>query len=125
VAWIRVPLPRIRPGRNDARRQAAASTGTEPTWATRLFGLAFVANALDLALSYAAILRFGLQAEANPVPLMAWGWSHGLIGAIAVKAALLAIVVAAAAMHPHRARPLLYLVAIAGIAGAISAFVVL
>ena len=125
MAWIRAASARTQPSRADSGWRGTASRDPELLWATRLFGLAFVANALDLALSWAAILQYGLPAEANPVPLMAWGWAHGLIGAIAVKAALLAIVVAAAAIHPHRARPLLYLVSVAGIVGALSAFVVL
>jgi hypothetical protein len=125
VAWIRVSPSRTDAPRTDARWQLPTVSADERLWATRLFGLALAANALDLALSWAAILQYGLPAEANPVPLMAWGWAHGLIGAIAVKAALLAIVVAAAAMRPRHARPLLYLVTIGGIIGALSAFIVL
>jgi hypothetical protein len=92
---------------------------------TRLFALAFMANALDLVLSWVAVLQYGVRAEANPLPLMSWGWSHGFLGAMAVKAALLAIVVAAAALKPRHANPLLYLVGFAGAMGAISAVVVL
>ena len=92
---------------------------------TRLFALAFLANMLDLALSWPAVMRYGLGAEANPFPLMAWGWEHGLIGALAVKAALLAVIVSAAAMQPRYARPLLVLVGFAGMLGAISALAVL
>jgi hypothetical protein len=93
--------------------------------ATRLFALAFVANAIDLLLSWAAVMHYGVAVEANPFPLMTWGWAHGLVGAMAVKAALLAIVVSAAAMQPRYARPLLCLVAIGGIIGAVSALAVL
>jgi hypothetical protein len=92
---------------------------------TRLFALAFVANALDLLLSWLVIRHYGVRVEANPVPLMAWGWAHGLVGGLAVKAALLAIVVAAAAMKPRYERPLLLLVGIAGTVGAVSALIVL
>ena len=99
--------------------------GSETTQPRRLFAIAFLANTLDLLLSWGAVMHYGLSVEANPFPLMAWGWAHGLIGAMAVKAALLAIVVAAAAMQPRYARPLLGLVAVAGILGAGSAVAVL
>jgi hypothetical protein len=110
----------------DAPRLRAQSLDLRaaPRW-TWLLGLAVVANLLDLGLSWAAILRYGLAAEANPIPLVAWGWSNGLIGGFAVKAALLAVVVACAAIAPRHTRLLLGLVGFAGVAGAVSALIVL
>jgi len=105
--------------------ESRSSAGATVHPITRLFALAFVANALDVILSWVVIRHYGLAAEANPLPFMAWGWTHGLFGAMAVKAALLAIVVATAAIQPKYARPLLGLVAVAGTLGAISALIVL
>ena len=108
-----------------AGRSAELARVLEPSRGTRLFALALLANAFDLGLSWIAVLRFGLAAEANPLPIMAWGWAHGLIGAMAVKAALLAIVVATAAIKPRHAQALLVLVGFAGVVGAVSALIVL
>lgn len=92
---------------------------------TKLFAIAFAANAIDVVLSWVVVRHYGLHVEANPLPLMSWGWTHGLVGAGAVKAALLAIVVAAAALQPRYARLLLGMVAIGGTIGAISALIVM
>ena len=112
-------------GAGAARWRASSPRVVDSYRLTRLFALAFMANAFDLLLSWMAILRYGLTAEANPIPLVAWGWSHGLVGAMAVKAALLAVVVATAAMQPRHATALLCLVGFAGILGAASALIVL
>jgi hypothetical protein len=112
-------------GRSPLRLRAqSAELLAAPRW-TWLLALAVAANLLDLGLSWAAILRYGLAAEANPLPLVAWGWSNGIIGGLAVKAALLAVVVACAAIAPRHTRLLLALVGFAGVAGAVSALIVL
>lgn len=83
--------------------------------------LALLANAADLALAWLIVSTYGLGAEANP--LMAGSLSLGLLGGLAWKAALLAVVFAAAALG-HRPW-LLWLVAAVGAIGAASALAAL
>ena len=82
---------------------------------------ALLANAADLALAWLVVGTYGLRAEANP--LLAGSLSLGLLGGIAYKAALLAVVMAAAELG-HR-RWLLWAVTAAGAIGAVSAVAVL
>ena len=86
-----------------------------------MIALALLANAADLALAWLVVGTYGLGAEANPA--MSGALSLGLLGGIAYKAALLAVVMAAAELG-HR-RWLLWAVTAAGAIGAASAVVVL
>jgi hypothetical protein len=81
---------------------------------------AIAVNAADLWLSWTYILAHG-AGEANP--LMAGALSLGLLGGLALKASLLAVVLAAAALKPRRARLLIAAVTVAGGLGALSAVV--
>lgn len=78
-------------------------------------------NVLDLELSWMFVSRHGLSAEANP--LMAEALAFGLLGGIAMKAALLSIIFAAASLRPASARVLIGGAALAGAIGVISAAV--
>jgi Domain of unknown function (DUF5658) len=82
--------------------------------------LALAANAADLGLAW-LVLSTHPAAEANPA--MAGALSLGLLGGVAWKAALLAVVMAAAELG-HR-RWLLWAVTAAGAIGAASALVAL
>lgn len=82
---------------------------------------AIAANAADLALSWLVLQRLGIGAEANP--LMAGALGLGLLGGVAMKAALLSVILAAAALNPRLARVLLSLAVAVGTVGAVSALV--
>ncbi len=78
------------------------------------------ANAADLWLSWGIVTEYGLGAEANP--LMRGALGLGLLGGIALKAGLLAVVLAAAALNPRRSRLLVGAGIVVGLVGAASAW---
>jgi hypothetical protein len=78
---------------------------------------------LDLAAALLVTAVYGLAAEANPAMRAALGL--GPLGGLATKAALLAVIFAAAALNPSRARLLVGGGIASGVLGAVSALVVL
>lgn len=82
--------------------------------------LALAANVADLWLSWGAISVYGIEAEANPVMRAAFGL--GLLGGLAMKAALLSIIVAGAALNPRRRTILVGAALLMGMIGATSAW---
>jgi hypothetical protein len=89
----------------------------------RVLVLLTVAQIADLALTTIAVERYGPSVEVNP--LVAGVLSLGLGGIVAWKAALLAVILAAAALNPRRQRLLLALALLSGVVGAASGVVVL
>lgn len=116
-------LPALLPGRADGDGRFGSSSGRQRGRITpsALLSVAVVVNALDLVLSWGVVSRYGLGVEANP--LMAGALAFGLLGGIAMKSSLLAVVAAAAALNPPRARALVGGVAFVGAVGVISALV--
>ena len=76
------------------------------------------AQLADLVLTVAAVERYGPSVEVNP--LVAGVLSLGVGGIVAWKAALLAVIIAAAALNAGRRRLLLSLALISGVVGAAS-----
>lgn len=89
----------------------------------RVLVLVTAAQIADLALTTIAVERYGPSVEVNP--LVAGVLSLGLGGIVAWKAALLAVILAAAALNPGRQRLLLALALLSGVVGTASGVVVL
>jgi hypothetical protein len=80
-------------------------------------------HALDLAATLAVIGAYGVGAEVNPA--MRAALALGPLGGVAAKAALLAVILAAAALGPRYRRLLLGGALVVGCLGAASGFVAL
>ncbi len=80
-------------------------------------------HAADLAAALLVTSAYGLSVEANP--LMRGALELGPLGGVAMKAALLAIVLSAAALGPRYRRVLLGLALVVGALGAASGLAVM
>lgn len=89
----------------------------------RVVLLLAAAQLADLALTALAVARYGLSVEVNP--LVGGVLALGIGGIVAWKAALLAVILAAAALNPRWQRPLLAGGLLSGVVGAASGLVVL
>ena len=89
----------------------------------RVLVLLTAAHLADLVLTTLAVARYGPLVEVNP--LVAGVLSLGVMGIVAWKAALLAVIVAAAALNPRWARLLIAGALLSGIVGTASGLVAL
>ncbi len=85
--------------------------------------LVSVAQVADMAFTLGAVARFGPQAEANPLVAAALGL--GVLGLVAWKCSLLAVILSAAALNPRYREPLLLGGLASGAAGAASGLLAL
>ncbi len=89
----------------------------------QVLALITAAQMVDLVLTVVAVERYGPSVEVNP--LVAGVLTLGVAGILAWKAALLAVILAAAALNPRRQRLLLSLALATGVVGAASGVLVL
>ncbi len=94
--------------------------GWDVTGSPRLVSAAQVA---DMALTLGVVARFGPEAEANPLVAAVLGL--GVLGLVAWKCSLLAVILSAAVLNPRYREVLLLGGLVSGSAGAVSGLVAL